>query len=85
MTDHLGYLRYGAETQMLSFHPFFHANNTPALIYDVPFCSFTFSAQATTTYNGPGVTIKAGRHFAICGFKSTRRNASPGNPGFFPL
>jgi hypothetical protein len=53
--------------------------------YDVLFSSFTFSAQAATTYNSPGVTIQAGRHFAICGFKSTIGNASSGKLGcFFP-
>jgi hypothetical protein len=83
MTDHLRNLRYGAATHMLSFPLFFHANNTPALIYDVLFCSFTFLAQAATTYNGPGVTIQAKRHFAICGFKSTGRNASLGKPDCF--
>jgi hypothetical protein len=32
MKDHLGNLRYGAATHMLSIPSFFCANNTPALI-----------------------------------------------------
>jgi hypothetical protein len=83
MTDHLGNLRYGAATHMLSIPSFFRANKHTSPDYDVIFSSFTFSAQAATTYNSPGVTIQAGRHFAIRDFKSTRANASSGKLGWF--
>jgi hypothetical protein len=65
------------------FPRFFRANKHTSPDYDVIFSSFTFSAQAATTYNNPGVTIQAGRHFAIRDFKSTRGNASSGKLGWF--
>jgi hypothetical protein len=37
--------------------------------YDVLFSSFTFSAQAATTYNSRGVTIQAGRYLQFVSSK----------------